>query len=51
VTLSVPPLSNRRGFGGHRGWLPWVSVNHLWSIVGIELDPSLLARMVATRPN
>ena len=45
-------LSNRRGFGGHRGWLPWVSVNHLWSIVGIEqLDPSLLARMVVTKPN
>jgi hypothetical protein len=39
-------ISGRRGFGGHRGWLPWVSVNHLWSIVGIEdIDPALLARM------
>lgn len=36
-------LSLRRGFGGHRAWLPWVSVHHLWSIVGTEgIDPSLL---------
>ena len=42
-------LSGRRGFGAHRGWLPWVSVNHLWSIVGIEmLDKNLLTRMAAT---
>lgn len=37
-------LSLRRGYGGHRAWLPWVSVHHLWSIIGIEmLDPALLA--------
>lgn len=38
-------LSSRRGFGAHRGWLPWVSVNHLWSIIGLEeLDPKFLER-------
>jgi len=41
-------LSSRRGYGGHRGWLPWISVNHLWSIVGIEdLDPALFDRLAA----
>jgi hypothetical protein len=41
-------LSARRGYGAHRGWLAWVSVNHLWSIVGIEmLDKNLLAPMTA----
>ncbi|MGI4878470.1 MAG: hypothetical protein ACRYG4_13395 [Janthinobacterium lividum] len=42
-------LSTRRGFGGHRGWLVWVSVHHLWSLIGIEqLDPALLAKVVAS---
>jgi hypothetical protein len=41
-------LSLRRGFGGHRAWLPWVSVHHLWSIVGLErLDPRLPAQLAA----
>lgn len=26
----------RRGFGSHRSWLPWISVNHLHSITGLE---------------
>lgn len=44
-------LSLRRGFGGHRAWLPWVSVHHLWSIIGTEqVDPALLAELPA-RPN
>ncbi len=25
-----------RGVGGHRFWLPWISVNHLHSITGLE---------------
>lgn len=43
-------LGNRRGFGGHRGWLPWVSTNHLWSITGLEeFDPSLFKQLSAQR--
>ncbi len=26
-----------RGMGAHRDWLPWVSVNHIHGIVGLEL--------------
>jgi hypothetical protein len=41
-------MSLRRGFGGHRAWLPWVSVHHLWSIIGVEqLDPKLLDQLSA----
>ncbi|MBU3820978.1 hypothetical protein KO566_02810 [Flavobacteriaceae bacterium XHP0103] len=29
-------MGPRRGYGGHRSWLPWVSVNHLHGITGIE---------------
>ena len=43
-------LGNRRGFGGHRGWLPWVSTNHLWSITGLEeFDPALFKQLSAQR--
>ncbi|MBB6505660.1 hypothetical protein F4693_002655 [Sphingomonas endophytica] len=39
-------LSLRRGYGGHRAWLPWVSVHHLWSIVGVEqLAPGMLKEL------
>ena len=32
----------RRGFGSHRSWLPWISVNHLHGITGLEeFDPVL----------
>jgi hypothetical protein len=35
-----------RGIGAHRTWLPWVSVNHLHGITGLEeLDPSLYRRL------
>ena len=35
-----------RGIGAHRTWLPWVSVNHLHGITGLEeLDPSLYERL------
>jgi len=29
-------LSPRRGIGSHRGWLPWVTVNHLEGILALE---------------
>jgi hypothetical protein len=36
------PGRSGRGVGGHRFWLPWVSVNHLYSITGLEeFDPIL----------
>jgi hypothetical protein len=35
-----------RGIGAHRTWLPWVSVNHLHSITGLEeFDPALYQRL------
>jgi hypothetical protein len=36
----------RRGFGSHRSWLPWVSVNHLHSITGLEQFDSALYQQV-----
>ena len=39
-------MSSTRGFGTHRSWLPWVSVNHLHGITGLEeLDPALYQRL------
>ena len=33
---------SRRGVGGHRFWLPWISANHLYGITGLEeYDPAL----------
>jgi hypothetical protein len=35
-----------RGIGAHRTWLPWISVNHIYSIVGLEqLDKALYQRL------
>jgi hypothetical protein len=35
-----------RGFGAHRTWLPWVSVNHLHGITGLEeFDKALFERL------
>jgi hypothetical protein len=35
-----------RGIGAHRTWLPWISVNHLHSIAGLEeFDPALYQRL------
>ncbi len=35
-----------RGIGAHRTWLPWISVNHLHGIIGLEqLDPALYQRL------
>ena len=40
-------MAMNRGFGTHRSWLPWVSVNHLHSITGLEeFDPALYQRLV-----
>jgi hypothetical protein len=35
-----------RGIGAHRTWLPWISVNHLHGITGLEeFDPALYQRL------
>jgi hypothetical protein len=35
-----------RGIGAHRTWLPWISVNHLHGIIGLEeLDPVLYQKL------
>ncbi len=35
-----------RGIGAHRTWLPWISVNHLHGITGLEeLDQALYRRL------
>ncbi len=42
-----------RGIGAHRTWLPWITVNHLHSITGLEeLDPALYVQLAkgATEP-
>jgi hypothetical protein len=36
-----------RGIGVHRTWLPWISVNHLHSIMGLDrLDPTVYRQVV-----
>jgi hypothetical protein len=36
----------RKGMGAHRNWLPWVSINHLHSITGLEeLDKALYQQL------
>ena len=35
-----------RGIGAHRTWLPWISVNHLHGIIGLEeYDPALYKQL------
>ena len=35
-----------RGIGAHRTWLPWISINHLHGITGLEaLDPALYKQL------
>jgi hypothetical protein len=44
------PGGSGRGVGGHRFWLPWISANHLYGIVGLEeYDPALF-KMLCTKP-
>jgi len=39
-----------RGVGGHRFWLPWISANHLYGIMGMEeYDPALFKEL-STKP-
>ena len=36
----------RKGMGAHRNWLPWISINHLHSITGLEkLDKALYQQL------
>jgi uncharacterized protein YyaL (SSP411 family) len=39
-------MGTNRGVGAHRSWLPWVSVNHLHGITGLEeVDPALYRKL------
>jgi hypothetical protein len=39
-------MGRNRGNGSHRSWLPWVSVNHLHGITGLEeFDPELFQQL------
>ena len=41
-----------RGIGAHRTWLPWISVNHVHSIIGLEeLDKTLYQRLARGNEN
>jgi len=43
-------MAIRRGFGGHRGALPWVTVNHLTGIMALEdFDPALFQQLASKR--
>jgi hypothetical protein len=36
----------RKGMGAHRNWLPWISINHLHGIMGLEeLDKNLYQQL------
>lgn len=42
------PGGSGRGTSGHRFWLPWISANHLHSIVALEeSDPDLFRQLTA----
>jgi len=42
------PGGSGRGVGGHRFWLPWISANHLYGIIGLEeYDPALFKELSA----
>ncbi len=44
-------MCHPRGFGAHRGWLPWVSANHLTGILSLEeFDPELYRELCRTQP-
>ncbi len=41
-------MSRNRGYGSHRSWLPWVSVNHLHGITGLEeFDKELFQQLAS----
>jgi len=40
-------LAPRRGYGLHRGWLPWVATSQLNGIFGVmELEPTFRAQLI-----
>lgn len=41
---------SRRGIGGHRFWLPWVSANHLYGMAGLEEYDPALYKLLSTKP-
>jgi hypothetical protein len=44
------PGGGGRGSSGHRFWLPWISANHLFGIMGLEeYDPALF-KMLSANP-
>lgn len=44
-------LAPRRGYGLHRGWLPWVATSQLNGIAGLEeTDPALFAELSVSPP-
>jgi hypothetical protein len=43
-------MGTQRGFGGHRGWLGWVTTNHLYSITGLEEYDIELFNQLSTKP-
>ncbi|MBN1488658.1 MAG: hypothetical protein JXA69_01970 [Phycisphaerae bacterium] len=43
-------LAPRRGYGLHRGWLPWVTTSHLNGIFGVmDLDRDLRTRLLSDK--
>jgi len=43
-------IGSSRGYSSHRGWLPWVSTNHLYSFTGLEDFDAELYREWTTPP-
>ncbi len=41
---------SRRGIGGHRFWLPWISANHLYGMAGLEEYDPVLYKKLSTKP-
>jgi hypothetical protein len=41
---------SRRGIGGHRFWLPWISANHLYGITGLEEYDPALYKILSVKP-
>jgi hypothetical protein len=41
---------SRRGIGGHRFWLPWISSNHLYGITGLEEYDPALYKILSVKP-
>lgn len=44
------PGGGGRGTSGHRFWLPWISANHLYGIMGLEEYDPALYKTLSTKP-